>query len=420
MARWPGNRWAALVGVALVGLAAGALLGGRTDLLDRAGVTSGDDRPALRVAAGAIDTFQDDTSDGADFVLPILNRTGSTTVDVAILGIPGLASGLTSVTVRDLRPGIWRGARFRAPANCDQPVPTSLDSVRLRITDDDRRTEVDVPLPDQARLLLEYQHAVCAPPSDDLTHHQLEGVWLVDQVFAGWPTPADAYLLRFDPDGTFVADPRGSLFSGRQGVWGRYRLDGELLTTDVTGGYGCDPGQRAVWRVGLQADGRLRMVWVRGSCPESTRGVWLSRRVLRDVGLPSRPPGRAPEGGLPLARASDTTVCLDRAASRPVLSLPAGFPADFYFSQATFLVRSDRVGGGAVRVSGITGSDLDAVRDLYLGAAQREGWSVTGSAVAEHHAEATWEGGGYEGRWALRDSVRCPGEVVVEVVARKQ
>ena len=41
---------------------------------------------------------------------------------------------------------------------------------------------------------------------------------------------------------------------------------------------------------------------------------------------------------------------------------------------ATFLVRSDRV-GGAVRVSGITGSDLDAVRDLYLGAAQREGWT---------------------------------------------
>ena len=41
--------------------------------------------------------------------------------------------------------------------------------------------------------------------------------------------------MRFDRDGSFVADAEGELYTDEVEVRGRYRLEGELLTIDVTG-----------------------------------------------------------------------------------------------------------------------------------------------------------------------------------------
>ncbi len=104
-------------------------------------------------------------------------------------------------------------------------------------------------------------------------------------------------MMRFNPDGTFVMDPDGGLFAGRQAVWGSYRLDGALLTTTAEGGYVCetDPSDRASWVASIAADGKLRLALKPGSrCPDGDGDVWIARRVLLDIGLPSLPPGVVP------------------------------------------------------------------------------------------------------------------------------
>jgi hypothetical protein len=399
--------WIALVAAALIGLAVGALVINRPAAEER-------DDP---VSVGSIAPFQDfstSTPDGAQFVLPVRNRT-RVTVDVQLLALPGLGSPFTSTTLHGVRPGAWRNLQFAAPADCDRVTALSLGSVRLRVLSGHRRTDTALPLPDEGRLLLDYQRAQCASALQPLTQHYLEGVWLVDRTYGEFPSADDSYLMRFEPDGTFVGDDEGALFSGRPAVRGRWRLRDELLTIDVTGGDGCPTGRQTVWRVAAQPHDRLRLVWLRGTCPVGNGYVWLARRVLHDVGLPDRSPGVPPEDSLALAPAPDAPRC--NPPSRPV-RLPSGFPRDFYVPEGTRLVGSGRVHDGAA-VIGITEMDLADVRDLLMGPAQAQGWSVTRTRSSPHRAEASWEGEGYVGRWALRESTRCPGYVVVQVVAAR-
>ena len=100
--------------------------------------------------------------------------------------------------------------------------------------------------------------------------------------------------MRFNRDGTFVADPEGGLFSGDQALWGPYRLHGRLVTIDIEGGYGCRRGSTATARAATISDNTLSLAWLRGGCPDAHGDVWILRRLLLDVGLPARPPGVGP------------------------------------------------------------------------------------------------------------------------------
>ena len=74
---------------------------------------------------------------------------------------------------------------------------------------------------------------------------------MVDTVYGSdaW-LDGGALLMRFDRDGTFVTDSEGDLFAEEVDVKGRYRLEGSLLTIDVTGSVvGCVAPSRATWRV---------------------------------------------------------------------------------------------------------------------------------------------------------------------------
>ena len=74
------------------------------------------------------------------------------------------------------------------------------------------------------------------------------------------------------------------------GVRGRYRLEGELLTVDVTArSTGVRPHPTATWRVTVRND-QMSMVWVRGVCPSWGTG----RRVGRHGAscTPAGCPGR--------------------------------------------------------------------------------------------------------------------------------
>ena len=45
------------------------------------------------------------------------------------------------------------------------------------------------------------------------------------------------------------------------------------------------------------------------------------------------------------------------------------------------------------------------------------GFKIEKGETEEHDAEAEWEGNGFRGRWAIRESAKCPGETVIQVLS---
>jgi hypothetical protein len=118
-----------------------------------------------------------------------------------------------------------------------------------------------------------------------MTRRELVGVWVLSEVFGEDTSLVGVHLVRFERDGHFSADPEGGLFSADVGVRGRYRLEGELLTLSVTGGYGCHAGTSVRWRAQEGAEpGSLALIRLSGTCPTGERGdAWVMRRILRVV-----------------------------------------------------------------------------------------------------------------------------------------
>ena len=276
-----------LIGVAVACLLVG-FLAGRTDVAGDSSADSGSS--SVHLVAGPI-TNVTGTFNGADFALPVLN-SGGDEIEVTLVDLAGWDKSLRFNSTATLPPDEWGQVAFRVPADCRHPLPHSIGEVTLRVDTANEPFETEVPLPD-ARTLLDYQNAYCAE-SRALRPQQLAGVWIVEKAYGEWVGLGGVHLMRFNPDGTFVADPEGGLFSRDQGVYGTYQLDNLTLTTTRQGGYAsCRSGETA-WRVTLGSAGRLLMAWERGQCPDGPGDVWIARRILRDVGLPAQPPGTAP------------------------------------------------------------------------------------------------------------------------------
>lgn len=114
-------------------------------------------------------------------------------------------------------------------------------------------------------------------------------------------------------------------------------------------------------------------------------------------------------------KAADPGTCLAKAT--PV-ALPASFPA-FPFPHGTVVFNVEDRGADGIIASGITKSPLKQVLADLNGPAQKAGYKVTHGETEAHDAEANWTGHGFIGRWAIKDSVACPGEVSIQVLARK-
>ena len=136
--------------------------------------------------------------------------------------------------------------------------------------------------------------------------------------------------------------------------------------------------------------------------------------ALTACGGTAAKPGKDPDAG---KQAADTTTC--SADAKQLSSLPAGFPKGFYFPDRTTVFHAEDRGADGVIVTGISRLSLKDVIAAYNGPAQKAGWKITNGETETHDAEANWEGNGYRGRWALKDSASCPGELVVQVLAKK-
>ena len=278
-----------LISVAAVCLGLGFLAGGQSDILPRGDLTDGSSS-VPPVATGGISQFEG-ASSGAEFQLPVFNP-GEEEVEVTLLDLGGWGAGHLESRPVSITPDTWRAVWFSAPADCEDPLPDPVLVVSIQADASTDKWEGEVPIPDD-HAVVEYHEVVC-DVSDPVTPGQLAGVWLLETAYGPQSAFAGIHLMRFNRDGTFVADPEGGLFSGDQALWGPYRLRGARLTIDIEGGYGCGPGSTATARAAIRSDNTLSLAWLHGGCPEANHDVWILRRVLLDVGLPALPPGVGP------------------------------------------------------------------------------------------------------------------------------
>jgi hypothetical protein len=115
--------------------------------------------------------------------------------------------------------------------------------------------------------------------------------------------------------------------------------------------------------------------------------------------------------------AADQTTCV--ADAKAVDSFPDGYPSDFPMPAQTVVYSVEDRGEDGVVVTGVTDLAFKDVLAALNGPAQDAGYKATSGETEERDAEANWEGNGYRGRWAIRESAHCPGETVVQVLSSK-
>lgn len=125
------------------------------------------------------------------------------------------------------------------------------------------------------------------------------------------------------------------------------------------------------------------------------------------------------EGREGFEQAADTQTCV--ADAKPYTATkPAGFPKDFPLPEGAVLFHvEDRHDDGVISTAVVKASLKDVLAVLN-GQAQDDGFKVTDGETEDHDAEANWEGNGYRGRWAIRESATCDGEIVIQLLSKKQ
>ncbi|MGI9155351.1 MAG: hypothetical protein ACR2FG_01735 [Marmoricola sp.] len=129
--------------------------------------------------------------------------------------------------------------------------------------------------------------------------------------------------------------------------------------------------------------------------------------------------GKASESkpGKESGEAADTSTCV--ADAKPVGALPTSFPTGFPLPKGTVVYNAEDRGKDGVIVSAITSSSLKDVRATLNGPARKAGFKVTSGETEKRDAEASWTGNGFRGRWAIKQSATCKGEVSIQVLAAK-
>ena len=118
-------------------------------------------------------------------------------------------------------------------------------------------------------------------------------------------------------------------------------------------------------------------------------------------------------------RAADQSTCLADATAvdKP---WPDGFPADWPFPGQTTLYNMEDRGSSGTIATAVTALPFKDVLAYLNGDVVDAGYKIESGETEEHDAEAEWEGNGYRGRWAIRESSSCPGETVIQILSAKE
>jgi hypothetical protein len=127
---------------------------------------------------------------------------------------------------------------------------------------------------------------------------------------------------------------------------------------------------------------------------------------------PSTESSHEPDG----SAAADVSTC--KAEATPA-STPygAGFPADWPFPPESVVFNAEDRGEDGTIVTAVSSTDFKSILDFMNHDVVDAGFAIEQGETEEHDAEAEWEGNGFRGRWAIRESAQCEGETVVQVLS---
>jgi hypothetical protein len=113
---------------------------------------------------------------------------------------------------------------------------------------------------------------------------------------------------------------------------------------------------------------------------------------------------------------ADLSTCHDEAetAGPPYGD---GFPSGWPFPPDTVVYNAEDRGADGTIVSGVSISSFADILDFQNDDVVDAGFSIDDGETEAHDAEAEWEGNGFHGRWAIRESASCPGETVIQVLS---
>jgi hypothetical protein len=120
-----------------------------------------------------------------------------------------------------------------------------------------------------------------------------------------------------------------------------------------------------------------------------------------------------------LGKAADATTCVADAKPADLGAVKADYPTDFPLPQGAVVYHAEDRGADGVVVTAVTSRSLKQVLATLNGPAQRAGYKVSNGETEAHDAEANWSGNGFRGRWAIKESATCTGEVVIQVLSKK-
>ena len=114
--------------------------------------------------------------------------------------------------------------------------------------------------------------------------------------------------------------------------------------------------------------------------------------------------------------AADLSTCQDKA--KPA-GTPYGdaFPQDWPFPAKTVVFNAEDRGADGTIVTAISSTPFKQILAFMNHDVVGDGFKIEKGETEEHDAEAEWEGNGFRGRWAIRESAQCPGETVIQVLS---
>jgi hypothetical protein len=144
--------------------------------------------------------------------------------------------------------------------------------------------------------------------------------------------------------------------------------------------------------------------------------------LLVSISLTSCGGGKSEAGKAPdtessgAGSAADVSTCTD-AAETAATPYGAGFPQEWPFPPGTVVYDAEDRGADGTNVSGVSSSSFEDILDFLNHDTVDAGFEIEKGETEEHDAEAEWRGNGFRGRWAVRESVTCPGETVIQVLS---
>lgn len=114
--------------------------------------------------------------------------------------------------------------------------------------------------------------------------------------------------------------------------------------------------------------------------------------------------------------AADLSTCTDQATPAKT-PYGTGFPQDWPFPPKTVVFNAEDRGADGTIVTAVSSTPFKQILAFMNHDVVGGGFKIEKGETEEHDAEAEWEGNGFRGRWAIRESAQCPGETVIQVLS---